>query len=94
MFPVDFIKLLVWPRVFLPVAQILSRHFLACMKPDRMRYVIGNFVPPNYYCDILFGQQLGWPIVVTLRHCQSHGLFGECVTYAIELLDKGQLVSE
>jgi hypothetical protein len=59
-----------------------------------MRDIIGNFVPPNYYCDILFGQQLGWPIMVTLHHCRSHGLFGKRVAYAIELLDKGQLVPE
>jgi hypothetical protein len=59
-----------------------------------MRDVIGNFVPPNYYCTILFGQQLGWPIVVALRHCQSYGLIGERVAYTIELLDKGQLVPE
>jgi hypothetical protein len=59
-----------------------------------MRDVIGNVVPPNYYCDILFGQQLSWPIVVTLRHCQSHGLFGKRVAYTIELLDKGQLTPE
>ncbi len=59
-----------------------------------MRDVIGNFVHPNYYCNILFGQQLGWLIMVTLRHCRSHGLFGERVAYTIELLDEGQLVPE
>jgi len=52
-----------------PLAQILSCNFLACVEPDRTRYVIGDFGPPDYYRNVLFGQKLCWSIVVALRHC-------------------------
>ena len=69
MLPVNLVKLLVWPWVLLPVAQILSCQLLACVEPDRIRYVIGYFVPPDYYRNVLFRQELCWSIVVALRHC-------------------------
>jgi len=69
MLSVNLVKLLVWPWVLLPVAQISSCHFLARVEPDRTRYVIGYFVPLDYYCNVLFRKELCWSIVVALRHC-------------------------
>ena len=69
MLPVHFVKFLSCPWVLFPVAQILSCNFLARVESDRARYVIGNFVPPDYYRNVLFGQELCWSIVIALRHC-------------------------
>ncbi len=48
MLPVHFVKFLSCPWVLFPVAQILSCNFLARVESNRARYVIGNFVPPDY----------------------------------------------
>ncbi len=71
MLPVNLIEFLVWPWVLLSVAQISSCNFLARVEPDRTRYVISDFVPSDYYRNVLFEQELCWSIVVALRHC-SH----------------------